>query len=98
HGEDVAAELLRAIPRAVARDEDRVLVLRREHAAGIEPHAERGRVRAGLEDRCGELAARAAPAEFRIWEIALIAERRTGVLAELGDAVELVLGHVLGHP
>src|SRR5262249_34867016 len=42
HHDDVAAELLGSIPRAVARDEDGIAVFRREHVAGVEPHAERG--------------------------------------------------------
>src|SRR5262249_20716100 len=41
---DVAADLLRPVPGAVTRDEDGVTVFWREHAAGVETHAERGRV------------------------------------------------------
>ena len=39
-----------------------------------------------------------APAEFGIGNIALVAIRRAEILADLGDAVELVLGNVLRHP
>ena len=42
------------------------LILRREHLAGVEPHAERGGVRAHQGDRLHELVARVAPAELRI--------------------------------
>ena len=64
-----------------------VAVLRREHVAGVESHAERGRVRSEQRDRLGELVARAAPAEFRVRNVALVAIRKAEiVLARLGDA------------
>src|SRR5215510_14074885 len=82
----------------MARQEYGVLVFRREHFPCVEAHAETGRVRAGQHDRWFELLARAPPAEFRIGEIALVAKRRAEMLAYLGDAVELVLWHILGQP
>ena len=57
-------------------DEGDVLVLRREHAAGVEAQAETCRVRAGQGDRRFEVAALMAPAEFRIWQIALYLRAR----------------------
>src|ERR1700730_18292753 len=71
--DDVAAELLGPVPRAVPRDDDRVLVALRELVAGVEPHAERGRVRAHQADGCCEFAAGMSPAEFGIGDIALVA-------------------------
>src|SRR4029079_16645959 len=47
----------------------------------------------------GEFAAGTAPAVFRIGEVALVAIGIAEVvLAGLGDAIELVLGHVLREP
>src|SRR5687768_18511963 len=63
---DVAASLLGPVPRAAARNEDLVAILRREQLAGVEPHAERGRMRSHLDDRLHELVARPTPAEFQI--------------------------------
>ena len=54
------------LPRAVAGEENGVLVLRREHFARVEPQAEAGRVRACQHDRRREFTARVTPAEFRI--------------------------------
>src|ERR1700738_2407644 len=48
---DVAADLLAPVPGAVARDEDRVAIFGREHVVGIEPHAERGCMRAHLANK-----------------------------------------------
>ena len=70
--DDVAADLLAPVPGAVARDEDRVAIFGREHVAGIEPHAERGCMRAQQCDRLGELVARVAPPEFLIGNVALV--------------------------
>ena len=39
-----------------------------------------------------------SPAEFRIRNIALVAIGRAEILADLGDAIEFVLRHVLRHP
>ena len=49
-GDDVAAELIRPVPRAVAGKEDGVLVFLREHVAGIEAQAQ-GRPSAGRSAR-----------------------------------------------
>lgn len=57
HRHHVGAELLGAIPGAVPRDEDSILVLGGELAAGVEAHAERGGVRAEADKRPAELAA-----------------------------------------
>src|SRR5262249_52852340 len=48
--------LLRAFPRAALREEHPVLVLWREHRAGVELHAVARHVRSGLQQRCSELA------------------------------------------
>ena len=49
-------------------------------------------------DRRGVVAAGFAPAEFGIDDIALQAIRRAEMFADLGHAVEFVLGHVFRHP
>src|SRR5277367_3792110 len=54
---DVTTELDGPIPRTMTRDDNLVLVGRREHLAGIETHAERGCVRTHQADRRRELAA-----------------------------------------
>src|SRR5829696_3885812 len=48
---DVAADLLGAVPRPVPGDEDRVLVLGREHVARVETHAEGSGMGAEQRDR-----------------------------------------------
>src|SRR4029453_10521569 len=89
--DDVAAGLLGAVPGPVPGDEDGVLVLGREHIAGVEAHAERRGVRTEEGCRRLELAAAMAPAELRVAEVALVAERIAEVLlAGRRDAVELV--------
>src|SRR5215470_3216163 len=55
HALDARALVLVAIPRAVLGDEDIVLVVGREHVAGVELHAERRDMRAELDDRRREL-------------------------------------------
>src|ERR1700738_300915 len=55
-------------------------------------------MRAEQADRRGVVAAGFAPAEFGIDDIALQAIRRAEMFADLGDAIELVFGHVLRHP
>src|ERR1700722_18383139 len=95
---DVTTELVGPIPGTMTRDDDLVLIARGEHLAGVEAHAERSRVRAHQADRRDELAARMAPAEFRIRNIALVAIGRAEALADLGDAVELVVRDVFGQP
>src|SRR5260370_42002524 len=75
HHDDVAADLLGSVPGAVARDEDCVLVPGREHAAGIEPHAERSGVRTQQGDRLGEIVTGAAPSELGGCDVALMAGR-----------------------
>ena len=66
--------------------------------AGVEAHAERGRMRAQQRDRLLELVARAPPAHLAIGEVALVAIREAEMLADLGDAVELVFGQVFRQP
>ena len=85
--DDIAADLPRPVPGAVAGDEDRVAVFWREHGARIEAHTGRGRVWTQQGDRFLELIARAAPAHLAIRESALMAVREAEVLATLGDAV-----------
>src|SRR3981081_2566106 len=55
-------------------------------------------MRAEQADRRGVRATRFAPAYFGIDDIALQAIRRAEMFADLGDAIEFVLGHVLRHP
>src|SRR4029077_17744405 len=86
------------VPRAVAGDEDLVAIFGRENGAGVEPHAERRGVRAHQRDRPYKFTAAMAPAEFGIGNIALIAIRRAEMLADLGDAVELVVGDIFRQP
>src|SRR5882724_3907947 len=90
-GDNVTAELVGLVPGAVPGHDRDVLVALREHAAGIEPHAERGCVRPHQADGWREFAAGMAPAEFGIGDIALPAVRRAAVLTDLGDAIELVI-------
>src|SRR5262245_58603058 len=98
HGDDVAADLLRLVPRAVPRDEDRVAVFLGEHGAGVEAHAKRGRMRPEQRNRLLELVARTAPTHLAVGEIPLMAVREAEVLTDLGDAVELVIGQVFRQP
>src|SRR6476620_11653602 len=63
---EVAANFFRPVPRAVPGDDGHVLVAFREHAAGVEAHAKRGRMWTEQPDRRGEIAAGFAPAEFGI--------------------------------
>ncbi len=98
HHDHIAADLVGLIPRAVPRHDDLVAVGAGERVAGIELHAERRRMRAHQLDRRSELLALAAPAELLVGDVALVAERRAEVLADLGHAVELVVGQVLRHP
>src|SRR5262245_47230493 len=49
HHHDAEANLLRAVPRAALREEHSVLVLWREHRAGVELHAVARDVRSGLQ-------------------------------------------------
>src|SRR5262245_56297452 len=97
-GDDVTSELRRPIPRAVPCKEDDVLILRREHLAGIEAQAEAGGMRTGQHDWRLKLLARMAPSEFRIGKIALIAMRSAEMLAHLGDAIKFVLRQILRQP
>src|ERR1700730_14577187 len=62
--DDVTAELLAPVPRAMARDDDRVLETLREHAAGVEAHAQHSGMRSHEADRRGVVTAGFAPAEF----------------------------------
>src|SRR5438132_10781281 len=55
HALDPGALVFMPVPGAVFGDEDVVLVLRRKLIAGVELHAERGDMRAELEDGRGEL-------------------------------------------
>src|SRR5262249_956057 len=98
HIDDVAADLGRLVPRAVARDEDAAAILLWEHRAGIEAHAERSRMRTELGDRRHELAAGVSPPELVVGNVALVAVGVAEVLAHLGDAVELVVGQFFRQP
>src|SRR5215471_1333078 len=70
---DIAADFLAFVPRAVARNEDSALVLLRKHLPGVEPHTERCAMRPELRDRLCELVAAVAPAELRIGNVAAVA-------------------------
>ena len=95
---DVAAEFFGPVPGTVAGDNNLVAILSREHGAGVEPHAERRGVRAHQRDRRYVVLAVVAPAELDVGDIALMAIRLAEIQAELGDAVELVVGQVLRQP
>src|SRR6185437_9266517 len=73
HADNAATLVLVAVPGAVFGDQDRVLVLGREHVAGIELHAERSHMRAELIGGRGKLRALVTHREFRIRQIALVA-------------------------
>src|SRR5262245_44741287 len=75
-----AVVLLRAVPRPMLGDEHRALVLRREHLAGVELQAQRAGVRPQQRGGRGEVLAVLAPAELRIGDVALVAEREAEVL------------------
>ena len=79
-------------------DEDVVAVLGREHRAGVEAHAVRRDVRAELDGRRVELAARAALAVLGVGQVALVAERVAEVHALLRRAVQRVVGQVVADP
>src|SRR5205085_11800999 len=96
--DQVAADLVRFVPGAVARDEDATAVLRGEHRAGIEAHAERGRMGSQLGNWRDEFAAGMAPAELVVRNGALVAVRISEVLAHFGYAVEFVVRQFLGEP
>ena len=90
---------LRLVPRAVAHDEDRVVVFAREHVARIEAHAERRRMRPELRHRLGKLIAAVAPTEFRVGDVAAVAIGEAEiVLAGVGEAVELIVRLILRQP
>src|SRR5262249_16616697 len=96
---DVAAELLGAIPRAVARDQDGVAVRRWEHVGGVEPHAERRRMWPQQRNRLGEFVTRAAPPKFLIRNVALMTIPISEIArARLGERIELGLREVLRQP
>src|SRR5262245_61658416 len=90
HPRHVVAALLRAVPRAVLRDEDIVAILRRKHLAVVEPHPERSDVRPELHYGFGELAAAAVLAELWIERVALMAGRVTELQACRRRSVALV--------
>src|SRR2546428_5509926 len=68
--QEIAARLVAAVPRTVARDDDLIAVGGREHGAGVEAHAERRHVRPEQCHAFAELVARAAPAELLVRDIA----------------------------
>src|SRR2546426_2158689 len=81
NGDNVAADLVGPVPRSVAGDEDRVLVLLREHVAGVEAQAERRTVRAQQGGRPRELVTGSTPTKLGIRQVSLMAERETEVLS-----------------
>src|SRR5207248_7900336 len=87
---DIAAELLAAVPRAMPGDQGLVLILLREHLRGVEAHPERRRMRTQPNDRRSELVAAVAPAELRVRYVAAAAVREAEiVLAGVSEPVEL---------
>src|SRR5438094_6828885 len=92
------ADLLTAIPRAALSEERAVLVLGREHGARVELDAVAGDVWTRLEQRRGELAARAAAAELGIEDVALVAVGVAEVQDLLRRQVEESDSHVLATP
>src|SRR5882672_1011925 len=75
-----------------------VAVLRREHPAGIEAHAERGYVRAQLDRWRYRVGARAQIAELRVREVAFMTERIAEVLSRCRGVVQFVTGDVVAEP
>src|SRR5262249_6284541 len=96
--DDPIAVLLGPVPRAVLGEEDAVLVLGREHVAGVELHAERRDVRAELDHGRGELGALVAHTELGIGDVALVAVGIAEVLTHARDVVELVGRNVVAQP
>src|SRR5690242_13831666 len=96
--DDAATLVLVTVPGAVLGDQHRVLVLGREHASGIELHAERSHMGAELVGRRRKLRALVTHCEFRIRQIALVAIGIAEMLAHLVDHVELVGGQVVADP
>ena len=84
------SNLVRPIPRAVLGDEDLVPIFRREHPAGVEPHADRGDVRAERVRRRDELRTRAFFSVLRIREVAAVAVRISKVQPRLRRVVQFV--------
>src|SRR5262249_45535213 len=78
------------------RDEDATAISLREHRASVEAHAERRRMRSELGDRRHVLAAGVPCAKLVVRQVALMAIRKAEVLARLADAIELVVGQVVG--
>src|SRR6266496_3871613 len=75
HHDDVAANFFCPVPRAVAGDEDGMLILARKHFAGVEAHTEGSGVGAEQSDRLFELVARTSPTQLAIGEVPLMAVR-----------------------
>src|SRR5258708_16941628 len=75
-----------------------VAVLRREHPAGVEAHAERGYVRAKLDRWRYRVGARAQIAELRVREVAFMTERIAEVLSRCRGVVQFVTGDVVAEP
>src|SRR5438132_7827391 len=91
-------DLLTAIPRSALGEKRAVLVLGWEHGARVELDAVTGDVWTRLEQRRGELAARAATAELGIEDVALVAVGVAEVQALLRRHVEAIARHVLAQP
>src|SRR5262245_34925774 len=98
HHHHAEADLLAAVPRAALREEDAVLVLGGEHRASVELDTVARDVRAGLQQRRGELPARPALAELRIRDVALMAVWIAEVQPLLGRHVETVARDVFAEP
>src|SRR5882672_9054585 len=75
-----------------------VAVLRREHSAGVEAHAERGYVRAQLDRRRYRVGARARIAELRVRDVAFMTERIAEVLSRCRGVVQFVTGDIVAEP
>ena len=99
--DDVIAEPLLPVPRAVPRDERDVAVGLREHGAGIELDAEPGRVRAGQRRRQHDagagIRASGRPDRRCRWR-GNRGSRRLAPSCPASNAVELVLRSVIAGP
>src|SRR5215510_6283164 len=95
---DVGADLLGPVPGAVARDEDRILILARKHFTRVKPHAERGRVRTQQRNRLLKFIAGASPTHLAIREVALMTIREAKMLSKFGDPVKLVFRQIFRQP
>src|SRR5580698_8111232 len=94
---DSSADWHGAVPRAVLRREDRVLVLRRELVAGVEGEAEVGRMSDLLDFGEDHVGRRRIVLELVGAGVSAAVPRESELLAGLVDAVHLAGGNIVAH-